>query len=251
MAVVLFANIKGGSGKTTAALLFAGQVTAKGGKVILFEGDPNRPLARWAEARGMPVLEGDRAIDSVEAATAAIETGCGDHTTLVIHDADENRVFHWLEAATGWANFVIGDPEGSPNEWLNAVASHSDLVVIPFAPTALDSHQVSRTIQVLVRIGKMARSTVPFRLLLTKTAPGAVATRSEKDVRKTLADSGLPMIKHSLPDRQAFRAVFEHNKTLEELSEGGAALEKARDDAKAFADEVMEAVASTVSEAAA
>jgi cellulose biosynthesis protein BcsQ len=44
MPLVLFANTKGGSGKTTAALVFAGEVLKHGAKLILFEGDPT---SRW------------------------------------------------------------------------------------------------------------------------------------------------------------------------------------------------------------
>lgn len=247
MPVVLFANTKGGSGKTTAALLFAGEMVLANAKVVLFEGDPNRPLAKWAQERDMPVLDGDRRISTADDASAAIEGAtAGGARVVVVHDPDEERTFHWLEAATAWAHFVVADPEGSPNEWLNAVASQADLVVIPFAPTALDTHQVFRTVDVLVRIGKLSKSAVPFRVLLTKTAPGAVLTRDETEIRRELAEEGgLPMITESLRDRPAFRALFKHHKTLHELSaeevrEEG--LQPARQNAARFAEEIVEAV---------
>ena len=247
MAVVLFANTKGGSGKTTAALLFAGEMAAANGKVVLFEGDPNRPLADWAEARGVPVLYGDRAVRGPDEAAAAMAAATADGArVIVVHDPDETRTFHWLEAASAWAHFVVGDPEGSPNEWLNAVASHADLVVIPFAPTALDTSQVFRTVEVLVRIGKLAKSQVPFRVLLTKTAAGAVMTRDEREIRAELSGEGaLPLVSTGLCDRPAFRALFKHQKTLRELTgdevgEGG--LQAALQNSARFSQEILEAV---------
>ena len=53
---IIFANTKGGSGKTTAALTLTSELLAAGAHVALLEGDPNRPLARWAEGVHISVL---------------------------------------------------------------------------------------------------------------------------------------------------------------------------------------------------
>ena len=51
---------KGGSGKTTAAMLLAGELLSHNARIVLLEGDPNRPLMAWAQARGAPVIETSR-----------------------------------------------------------------------------------------------------------------------------------------------------------------------------------------------
>ena len=51
---ITFANIKGGSGKTTANLVLASELYAAGARVCILEGDQNRPHARWAARRGVP-----------------------------------------------------------------------------------------------------------------------------------------------------------------------------------------------------
>jgi chromosome partitioning protein len=136
MALVLFANTKGGSGKTTAALVLAGELVTHKAKVVLLEGDPNRPLMNWAQARNMPVLETSRSrVKSPQEAgdliaKAAASDGHGGRLA-VVHDDDQEGVFDWIEGASSWAHFVIADPEGSPNEWLTDVASQADLVIIP------------------------------------------------------------------------------------------------------------------------
>lgn len=240
MALVLFANTKGGSGKTTSALIFAGEVLRHGAKVALFEGDPNAPLGRWATNRGHPTLIGQdlKPKNAVEA-RAAIEAAAKTQRLVLIQDSSEERVFDWIEAATGWANIVVADPEGSPNQWLQDVALSADLVVIPFAPTALDAHQVAKTVTVLGRVGRRTRTPVPYRVLMTRS--GAIQTRDERRIRAALAEDGVPVLATSLRDRPAFRAIFDVDKDLVELEPALVnGLDAARQNAAALAAEILQ-----------
>ena len=115
MALVLFANTKGGSGKTTAALVLAGELVKHRAKVVLLEGDPNRPLMNWASARGMAVIETSRsrvksAAEAAQAIDAAATATDGEGRLAVVHDDDQEGVFDWIEGAASWAHFVIADP---------------------------------------------------------------------------------------------------------------------------------------------
>lgn len=240
MALVLFANTKGGSGKTTSALIFATEMLRHAARVIIFEGDPNAPLTRWAKNRGQPVLVGaDLRPKSADQAKKAIETVAGEGRLVLIQDSDEERVFDWVEAATGWAHIVVADPEGSPNQWLQDVALSADLVVIPFAPTALDAHQVAKTVTVLGRVGRRTRTPVPFRVLLTRC--GAIQTRDERKIRAALAQENVPVLATSLRDRPAFRAMFDVDKELAELDAGSVnGLEGARQNAVQLSAEIVQ-----------
>jgi chromosome partitioning protein len=222
MALVLFANTKGGSGKTTAALVLAGELVAHKAKVVLLEGDPNRPLMNWALARGMPVLETSRsrvksAAEAGELIANSATAGADGRRLAVVHDDHQEGVFDWIEGASSWAHFVIADPEGSPNEWLTDVASQADLVIIPFAPSALDAKQVSRTVQVLQRVSKRSGKPVNYRILLTRAAGGAVMSRDEREIRQSLEKNGLPLMKTTLCERPAYRGLFKLDSTMEEL----------------------------------
>ncbi len=222
MALVLFANTKGGSGKTTAAMVLAGELVAHRAKVVLLEGDPNRPLMSWAQARNMPVIETSRSrVKTAEQAGELIANavgGEGDEGRMaVVHDDDQEGVFEWIEGASSWAHFVIADPEGSPNEWLTDVASQADLVIIPFAPSALDAKQVARTVQVLNRVAKRSGRPVNYRILLTRAGAGAVMTRDEREIRESLERNGLPLMRTTLCERPAYRGLFKLDATIEEL----------------------------------
>jgi chromosome partitioning protein len=240
MALVMCTNIKGGSGKTTAALVYALEMARHGTRVILFEGDPNQPLTRWAMNRGAPVIIGadERPKKTAECARAIAAAGADGAPIMVVHDPDEERVFDWIEAATASVPIVIADPEGSPNQWLQDVALHADLVIIPFAPTALDAHQVSRTVTLLGRVGRRTGRPVLYRILLTRC--GAIQTRDERKIRAALTEGGMPVLATTLRDRPAFRAVFDLDATLEELQpETINGLEGARANATEFAHEVI------------
>ena len=53
MPVIAFANSKGGSGKTTSALLLA-QALAAHRPTTLIDADPRHPITTWAEKPGRP-----------------------------------------------------------------------------------------------------------------------------------------------------------------------------------------------------
>ena len=245
MALVLFANTKGGSGKTTAALVLAGELVKHRAKVVLLEGDPNRPMMNWAMARGLKVLETSKVATSSPLAAARLieEAAVADSDggrLAVIHDDDQENVFDWIEGSASWAHFVIADPEGSPNEWLTQVASQADLVIIPFAPSALDAKQVSRTVGVLQKVGKLSRREVKYRILLTRAGAGAVMTRDEREIRQSLAQNGLPLMETTLCERPAYRGLFKLDATISELPEARInGLDSARRNAAQFVAEVL------------
>ena len=245
MALVLFANTKGGSGKTTAALVLAGELLSHGAKVILLEGDPNRPLMSWAQARGAAVLETSRSrAKTADQALSLIQTaaegrgGEGAGRLVVVHDDDPDGLFEWIEGANAWAHFVIADPEGSPNEWLTDVTSQADLVIIPFAPSALDAKQVSRTVQVLTRVSKRTGRRVNYRILLTRA--GHIMTRDEREIRGGLERAGLPLMTTTLKERPAYRGLFKMDATIHELDAGAVnGLDQARRNAADYAGEIV------------
>src|SRR5476649_897095 len=59
MPVISFANPKGGSGKTTLAMVLALEIAKGGAKVAVIDADPNAIIEKWAmarvsEGRGVP-----------------------------------------------------------------------------------------------------------------------------------------------------------------------------------------------------
>ncbi len=232
MTLVLFANTKGGSGKSTAALTLIGELLLHKARVVVLEGDPNGPIMKWARSRGTPVIEtsvtkittADQALAQIEAAVvnrepaSSVETGqqgrVGEGNLVVVHDQEQDNIFEWIDGASSWAHFVIADPEGSPNEWLADIASQADLLIVPFAPSPIEADQVSRTIKTLSRSARRSGKELPYRILITRAAPGAVISRDEREIRKELTANNLPLLATTLFERPAYRAIFKSSSQL-------------------------------------
>ncbi len=54
MPVIVFANQKGGAGKSTSCLLLATSLAEAGYKTVVLDCDPNRPIAEMYERRNRP-----------------------------------------------------------------------------------------------------------------------------------------------------------------------------------------------------
>ena len=63
MPTIVFSSPKGGSSKTTSALILATELAGQGATVTVIDADPNRPIARWSKRttkppKGIRVVEG-------------------------------------------------------------------------------------------------------------------------------------------------------------------------------------------------
>ena len=52
MPTIVFANPKGGAGKSTSAVILATQLAHKGADVTIIDADPNKPVSQWAKRGG-------------------------------------------------------------------------------------------------------------------------------------------------------------------------------------------------------
>lgn len=111
--------------------------------------------------------------------------------------------------------------------------------------------QASRAIRVLKQDEKMTGRAVPFGVLLTRTSP-IIRTRTMGHIQGGLVDAGVPVFATQLHEREAFRAIFSFQKTLEDLNEKDVPnLDKAIINAEQFAVEVIEQLRDSRSPAAA
>ncbi len=244
MPVITMAMTKGGCGKTTTALILGGEVVRAGGRVVFIEGDVNRPLASWASNRGAPVLE-SRKLTITKAADARehLARVAGDAKVAVITtEDDDTALMYWIEAASAWAQWLILDPEGSPNRWMIGAMSKANLVVVPFAPTTIDAQQIAPTVNQIQQVGMIVSREIPYRLLLVRA--NAIMTRSERDIRARIEDAQLPMLKQSIMDRPAFREIIAEDAFVWELDSTRInGLDKAMVNAQLVAQELITAIA--------
>ena len=113
MPVVSMVSSKGGAGKTTTALIIAGEIASAGRAVILIDADPNQPLVAWANRPGKP-----------------------DNIQVVIDESAETIVDTISESKTR-AHFVLVDLEGTATDRIGFAITQSDLVLIPAQGAAI------------------------------------------------------------------------------------------------------------------
>lgn len=215
MPVISIANAKGGSGKTTTALILATEL-ARGISVTLIDADPRRPLTTWATLPGRP------------------------ETISVITSAGERRILDEISDANAKSAFVIIDLEGVASRMTSFAMSQSDMVIIP---TQEQQQDVTAAIDVIAELRRDMRATnraVPYALVMTRTRVVA-KPRSARFIARQLATSGIPMFTTEINERDAFASLFMTGGDLRGLDPDDINnIEAAIANAGAFAAEVID-----------
>lgn len=225
MPTIVFASPKGGAGKTTSSLLLGLQLSKLYG-VTMIDADPNHPITRWATGGKKP--------SNME----------------IVSDADEENIIERIEDAAAATPFVVVDLEGTASKIVLLAVSQADFVVIPTQGSELDASEASRAIRVVKQHEKMAKTTLPYAVLLTRTN-AQIRTRNLSHIQKGLIDAGIPVLDSELNEREAFKSVFAFRETLDGLNPKDVAnLDKARQNVEEFAAELLARLATKAGAAA-
>lgn len=215
MPTISFANPKGGAGKTTSALLLASGLAAKGAQVAIIDADPERWISQWGTLPGKPA------------------------NIAIISDVTEETIVDHIESAAESAQFVIVDLEGTASLMVANAIGMSDLVVIPAQGASMDAKGAAKTIKLIRNQERMARRTIPHGVLLTRTS-AAVTSRALRNVREQLDKAGIDVFQTAIVERAAYKDIFDYGGLLSDLDPGQVSnLEKAQENARAFAGEVL------------
>lgn len=242
MPTITVVNPKGGSGKTTTALLLASGLAAQGASVAMLDGDPNPNLFRWAQRRGMPTLDAAvKPAESTEEALAHMAESFGDARFVAVRCRDSVAVPDWLDALSRRFAFVIADPEGTANDWVNHASAMSNLVLIPLRPAPMDAEAMLRAVKLVQSQSKALQRDIPYRLLFTCIG---LPTKDAREIREHAAGRGHKILSTSLAERAAYRAIVARAETLAQLPEQGEGavtnLDKAKAEASRLIAEVLE-----------
>lgn len=218
MAVITFANTKGGAGKTTAALLLTTELLHRNYRVCVIDADPQRWFSKWYEGAAlMPRL-------SVETYVSA--------PTL-------QKIVH--ERRSQW-DFVIVDLPGIQSPLLASAVGLSDHVLIPIQGSSMDAQGGAQVLDLLRYLDRKAGIRIPHSVVLSRVNP-AITTRSMQAVQRLLHEQQISVLDTPIAERAAFREMFDLNRPLRKLESaqtGGG--EKAIANAQAFVNDVMSVV---------
>lgn len=215
MPVIAFANSKGGSGKTTSALLLA-QALAAHRPTTLIDADPRHPVTTWATKPGKP------------------------ETLSVVTNQSEKTILDEIEAAAAKDPFVIIDLEGTASRLMSYAISQADLVVIPMKEQQQDALAALDVIQEIHRDMKATRRRIPYAVLFTQTR-AAVKSRTARHIAAQFRDNPhIDTFKTEINERDAFAAMFSMGGTVAGMSSADVnGLDKALANIEDFRAEVV------------
>ena len=215
MPVISFANPKGGAGKTTTALLLAGELASKDALVTIIDADPEKWISQWGDLPGRP------------------------ENITIESSATEDSIVDLIEEASTHAQFVVVDLEGTASLLVANAIGMSDLVIIPTQGSSMDARGSAKIIRLIRNQERMVRRPIPHAVVLTRTS-AAVTSRALRNVQKQLLQAGIEVFSTDLVERAAFRDLFDYGGGLVDLDPSQVSnVEKARINARIFAGEVL------------
>jgi chromosome partitioning protein len=215
MPTIAFVSPKGGAGKTTSAFLLS-MALAKLYGVTVIDADPNHPIQTWASGGNAP------------------------QRLAIVSDVDEDTIIERIEDAAAKTPFVIVDLEGTASKIVIYAISQADLVIIPTQGSQLDANEASRAVRVVLQSQKMTKTATPYAVLLTRTNP-TIRTRTQAHIQNGMIGAGIPVLETELNERDAFRAIFSFQQTLDGLNPAEVPnLDKAKVNVWDFVTEVVE-----------
>jgi chromosome partitioning protein len=167
-------------------------VLTKVSDVTIIDADPNHPIQDWADGGNVPPK------------------------MTVVSGVTEKTIVRRIGEVAAKTPIVIVDLEGTASKTVLYAIAEADLVIIPTQGSPLDAKQAARTVQVVRDSQKAGGSKKDHVVLLTRTST-SVRSRSLTHIQKNLIDAGVPVLETELNERDAFKAVFAYDVTLDQL----------------------------------
>lgn len=214
MPVITFANSKGGSGKTTSALLLACAL-AELKPTTIIDADPRKPVTKWSKLDGKP------------------------KELTVITNESERTILDEIEKAASSDPFVIVDLEGTGSRLMSYAISQSDLIIIPLKEQHQDAEAALDVIQEIHNDMKAARRKIPYAALFTQGR--YVKSRTEKHIAKQFRENEhIQTFDVEIVTRDAFAAIFTMGGTVRDMKPTKVSnLSKAIENIEGFRDETI------------
>lgn len=212
MSVISFATSKGGAGKTTACIVL-GTTFADQLKVSIIDADPAHRIKRWADKGPYP------------------------ESISVIECADENKIMDVIEAEQEKSDVVLVDLEGVASKLNSYVFSMSDLVIVPTGDEQQDVEDAILTLQQIKLDSRASRRDIPAKVLFARTK-AAVKSRLEKKLNAQMREN-VDCFEAELKTRTAYSSIHNSGGNLDSLPSDVSGVDKAKENAREIAKEII------------
>ncbi len=213
MPVVVIASPKGGSGKSTSAVLLGTELAHAGAQVTMLDCDPNRSLSLWGGRGELPPR------------------------MTLLADVTESDIVRTIQKHDADGGIVIVDLEGVASRLVSRAISQADLVLTPMRATTLDATIGARTLALIAEeeeaLGRSIRHAVVF------TMTRSIESKQHRGIEASLSGQGVDIVQPSLMERAAFSALFAFGGDLRSMPAQGR-MEEAIKNASAFAQAIYQ-----------
>lgn len=183
MAIITFAQVKGGSGKTTAAMCTVAELVARGTSVAALDLDPNRPLGEFFER--VPELQ---------------------HVEVAV-PTSERRVSALVRELASRHDNVVIDLMGAATNDTQVAMALADLVIVPSQMSGTDLKCGVETWRQAVEAAEISGRIIARGVLLARTSAGAVRPRVESFLREQYKRVGAYVLATAFGDRAAWKEM--------------------------------------------
>ena len=217
--IIAISNTKGGVGKTTMALLLAGEFALKQ-KICLIDADPRSPLTSWSTLPGCP------------------------ENIHVLTSGGEKTILDEMDQAKRRFDIIIIDLEGIASRLVSYAMSRADIVLIPTQEQHQDAAAALDVIEEIKRDMSALGRVIPYYIVFSRTRVVAKSRTARHVANDLLSRGDIPIFNTEINERDAFSALFSIGGTLHQLSEDDVNnLDAAKMNAAAFAAEVARTTA--------
>ncbi len=215
------ANPKGGSGKTTVAIILAGEFAKHGYSTAIVDADPQGSSYQWH--------------------ASSVARGLNPDGVDLVRAAEEKALARAVDSL-GAYDVVVVDTPGYYGEVLIQSALRADLVVLPCKVHTFDASQVVRTIRNLERhAAEMTLPISPHRVLFNEYDSLDRNARPLREVVAYLDAERVAVCANALYRRVTFRTMTSGHGTLYQMSDKDESVRKARYNADQVVRELLAA----------
>lgn len=214
MPVITFASFKGGSGKTTSAIILATTI-ARFNQVQLIDADPAQRLTPWAEKASLP------------------------KNLSLIPMTEDSDIRQLIATGIQRADVTIIDVESTNTPNTTRAIAESDLVIVPMGDDRPDAEGAIETLETIALETGIVGRDIPARILFTRAEAG-MKSRLAKGLNSEVR-AKFPTFKTELHRRSAFSNLHDLGGTLYDLNSSEVNRTKeAIENAEAFVEEVFQ-----------
>lgn len=212
MPTIVIASPKGGSGKSTTAIILGTEFAQMGIPITLVDCDPNRSITRWSQQAPMP------------------------QNINLTSEVTENTIIKTIKEHDQDGQVVIVDLEGIASRLMSRAISQADLVITPMRATSLDAQIGASILQLIEEEEEAFGRKIAHAIVFTMTK--AIQSNQHRDIVQSFYDQQVDIIEPSLMERTSFAALFHFGGDLSNLPKQGN-METAKQNAREFAENTL------------